>query len=120
MGRTLPDVFGAIRPRPRRAASPAIGDTGTGQTRIVVGGVSLSLYSLDPVTGATIAGWPQKTADTTFATAAIANIDGTQQIIAASDSTAGPGALNNWNGGSIRRMGAHGHRRRGPTPATRW
>jgi hypothetical protein len=106
--RTLPDVFGGLGPDPAVAASPAIGDTGTGQTRIVVGGVSLSLYSLDPATGATIAGWPQKTADTTFATAAIANVGGTQQIIAASDSTAGPGALNNWNGGSVRIMGAPG------------
>jgi len=110
--RTLPDVYGALGPSPAVPASPAVGDTGTGQTRIVVGGVSLSLYSLDPGSGATIGGWPQKTADTTFATAAIANIDGTQQIIAASDSTAGPGALNNWNGGSTRRMG--------PTGATAW
>jgi len=106
--RTLPDVFGALGPNPAVPASPAIGDTGTGQTRIVVGGVSLSLYSLDPASGGTIPGWPQKTADTTFATAAIANIDASQQIVAGSDSTAGPGALNNWNGGSVRQMNARG------------
>jgi hypothetical protein len=106
--RTLPDLEGAFGSHPAIAASPAVGDTGTGQTRIVVGGVSLSLYSLDPTGGAAVGGWPQKTADTTFATAAIANVDGTQQIVAASDSTAGPGALNNWNGGSTRLMGAPG------------
>jgi hypothetical protein len=107
--RTLPDVFGALGPNPAVPASPAIGDTGTGQPRIVAGGVSLSMYSLDPSTGGTIGGWPQKTADTTFATAAIANINGSQQIVAGSDSTAGPGALNNWNGGSVRLMGAPGN-----------
>jgi len=107
--RTLPDVYGAFGPNPAVPASPAIGDTGTGQTRIVVGGVSLSLYSLDPAAGATVGGWPQKTADTTFATADIANVNGTQHIVAGSDSTAGPGALNNWNGGSTRLMDAAGN-----------
>ena len=106
--RTLPDVYGALGPNPAVSASPAIGDTGTGQARIVVGGISLSTYSLDPASGGTLGGWPQKTADTTFATSAIANINGSQQIVAASDSTAGPGALNNWNGGSVRLMGAPG------------
>ena len=65
-----------------------------------------SLYALNPSSGATEPGWPQQTADTTFATAAIANIDGNQHIIAASDSTAG--AFNNWNGGSVRSMNANG------------
>ncbi|MHB8330057.1 MAG: outer membrane protein assembly factor BamB family protein, partial [Acidimicrobiales bacterium] len=106
--RTLPDVFGTFGADPAVPASPAVGDTGTGQARIVVGDVGLSLYSLDPATGATVAGWPQKTADTTFATAAIANVDGTQSVLAASDSSAGPGALDNWNGGSVRLMGAGG------------
>ena len=106
--RTLPDVYGTWGPSPAVTASPAIGDTGTGQTRVVVGGVSLSLYSLDPASGGTIPGWPQKTADSTFATAAIANVNGTQQIVAGSDSTAGPGALNNWNGGSTRLLSANG------------
>ena len=106
--RALPDTHGTYGPHPAVAASPAVGDTGTGQTRIVVGGVSQSIYSLDPSTGGTVGGWPQATADTTFATAAIANVDGSNQIIAASDSTAGPGSLNNWNGGSVRLMGAPG------------
>jgi len=106
--RTLPDVYGTLGGDPAVPASPAIGDTGTGQARIVVGGVSLSLYSLDPATGGTIPGWPQKTADTTFATAAIANVDNSQQIVASSDSTAGPGALDNWNGGASRLMSARG------------
>ena len=107
--RTLPDVYGSFGANPAVPASPAIGDTGTGQTRIVVGGVSLSLYSLDPAAGGTVGGWPQKTADSTFATAAIANINGAQHIVAGSDSTAGPGALNNWSGGSSRLMDAAGN-----------
>ncbi len=106
--RTLPDVYGSYGPDPAIQASPAIGDTGTGSPRIVVGTLGLSLYSLDPANGATIAGWPQKTADTSFATADIAPVGGTQSIIAASDSTAGPGALNNWDGGSVRLMTATG------------
>jgi len=101
--RTLPDVFGAYGQSPPVVASPAIGDTSSGQS-IVVGDVGLSLYSLDPATGQTEPGWPQQSADTTFATAAIANVDGTQSIIAASDSTAGAGALDDWDGGSVRAM----------------
>jgi hypothetical protein len=106
--RALPDVYGSFGPDPAVPASPAIGDTGAGQARVVVGGVSQTMYSLDPGSGATVAGWPQETADTTFATAAIADIDGSQRIVAASDSTAGPGALDNWNGGSTRMMSASG------------
>jgi hypothetical protein len=106
--RSLPDTYGSFGPNPAVPASPAIGDTGAGQTRVVVGGVSLSLYSLDAGSGGTVGGWPQKTADSTFATAAIANINGSQRIVAASDSTAGPGALNNWSGGSTRVLTAQG------------
>jgi hypothetical protein len=102
--RTLPDVFGSYGPAPPVVASPAVGDIGTGQPSIVVGDVGLSLYALDAATGATEPGWPQRTADTTFATAALAGIDGSPAIIAASDSTAGPGALDDWNGGAVRRM----------------
>ncbi len=106
--RGLADVFSINGPNPVVVASPAIGDTGTGATQIVVAGVSLSMYSLDPTTGATVPGWPQKTADSTFATAAIANVNGAQSILAGSDSTAGPGALDNWNGGAVRRVSANG------------
>jgi len=106
--RTLPDVYGAYGPSPAVEASPAVGDTGTGEQRIVVGDIGLSLYSLDPGSGATIGGWPQKTADTTFATAAIAPIGPTQSIVAASDSAAGSGALDNWDGGAVRKMVAAG------------
>ncbi len=74
----------------------------------MVGGISQSLYALDPANGEIEPGWPQQTADTTFATAAIANVDGAQHIIAASDSTGGPGAFNNWDGGSVRSMNADG------------
>ncbi len=104
--RNLPNVFGDATAHPPIFASPTIGNTGTGASEIVVGGISQSLYALNPSSGATEPGWPQQTADTTFATAAIANIDGKQHIIAASDSTAG--AFNNWNGGSVRSMNANG------------
>ncbi|MDA8267891.1 MAG: PQQ-binding-like beta-propeller repeat protein, partial [Actinomycetota bacterium] len=106
--RTLPDVFGAFGPNPAIEASPAVGDIGTGAPAIVAGTVGLSLYALNPATGATLPGWPQKTPDSTFATAAITDVGGTQHIVAGSDSTAGPGALTNWNGGTVRMMNANG------------
>jgi hypothetical protein len=106
--RYLPDVFGADGPHPPIFASPTIGNPGNGSNEIVVGGISQSLYALDPSNGATESGWPQQTADTTFATAAIANVDNAQHIIAASDSTGGAGSLNDWNGGSVRSMNANG------------
>ena len=104
--RTLPDVFGADGAHPPIFASPTIGNPGSGSNELVVGGISQSLYALNPLTGATEGGWPQQTADTTFATAAIANVNGAQHIIAASDSTAG--AFNGWNGGSVRSMNSNG------------
>jgi hypothetical protein len=104
--RYLPNEFGDPAPHPPIFASPTIGNTGGGNNEIVVGGISQSLYALNPLSGATEPGWPQQTADTTFATAAISNVDGRQHIIAASDSTAG--AFNSWNGGSVRSMNANG------------
>ncbi len=103
--RNLPNVFGTYAPHPPIFASPTIGNPGSGRTEIVVGGISQTLYALNPANGANEAGWPQQTADTTFATAAIANVNG-QRIVAASDSTAG--VFNNWNGGSVRLMNAGG------------
>jgi hypothetical protein len=102
--RTLPDVFGAYGPTPPVVASPTIGDIGDGQPSIVVGDVGQSLYALDAATGATEPGWPQPTADTTFATAAITSIDGAPAVVASSDATAGPGALDDWDGGAVRRL----------------
>ena len=104
--RNIPNVFGTAAAHPPIFASPTIGNTGTGAPELVVGGISQSLYALNPFTGATESGWPQQTADTTFATAAIANIDGHQHIVAGSDSTAG--SLNDWNGGSVRSMNSNG------------
>ena len=106
--RTLPDVFGAFGPSPAVEASPAVGDIGTGSPAVVAGTVGLSLYALDPATGATLPGWPQKTPDSTFATAAIAAVGGAQHVVAGSDSTAGPGALTDWNGGTVRMLNANG------------
>ena len=106
--RALPDTFSTYGSSPAVFASPAIGDTGSGSPSIVVGDIGLDLYSLDPATGANETGWPQKTADTTFATPAIADIGGRQTIVAASDSTAGIDALDNWNGGAVRTLDAKG------------
>ncbi|MFZ0664834.1 MAG: hypothetical protein WAM97_03705, partial [Acidimicrobiales bacterium] len=86
-------------------ASPAVADiTGSGQPSVVTAGVSLSQYGLNADTGSTDVGWPQKTADSTFSTAAISDLDGGNDpvIVAGSDSTGGPGALYNWDGGVVR------------------
>jgi hypothetical protein len=86
-------------------ASPAIADvTGSGQPSVVTAGVSLSQYALNAATGATDVGWPRKTADSTFSTAAISDLFGGTEpiIVAGSDSSAGPGALYDWNGGVVR------------------
>ena len=108
--RYLPDHFSAAAfgSHPAIAASPTIGNTGNGAKTIVVGGVDASIYAVNAGNGGAEPGWPQQTADTTFATAAIANVNGRQEIIAASDSTAGPGGLDQWNGGSVRAMTATG------------
>jgi hypothetical protein len=95
-------TFGAD---PAVYASPAVADlTGTGSPAVVTGGVSLSQYALNAQSGSTLVGWPQKTADSTFSTAAISDLDGGRDpvIVAGSDSSAGPGALYNWNGGVVR------------------
>ncbi len=86
-------------------ASPVVADTtGSGTPSIVTAGVSLSQYTLSAGSGATETGWPRKTADSTFSTAAVADLFGGRDpvIVAGSDSSAGPGALNNWNGGVVR------------------
>jgi hypothetical protein len=106
--RYLPNIFGESAPHPPIFASPTIGDPGTGKEELVVGGISQTLYALDLANGATEPGFPQQTADTTFASAAIANVDGTQRIVAASDSTGGRGAFNDWDGGSVRLMNGNG------------
>jgi hypothetical protein len=103
--RALPDQFDGFGPDPAVYASPAAADvTGSGQTSLVAAGVSLSQYALDASGGATLAGWPQKTADSTFSSAAIADLDGGGRpvIVAGSDASAGPGALYNWDGGVVR------------------
>ncbi len=104
--RGLADEFDpTFGPDPAVYASPAVADTtGSGQPSIVTAGVSLSQYSMQAASGTTEAGWPQKTADSTFSTAAIADLDGGRApvIVAGSDSTAGPGALYDWNGGVVR------------------
>ena len=103
--RSAPDQYGTYGSTPAVVASPAVADTtGSGSPSLVIGGVSLSQYSLQATDGSTEVGWPQKTADTTFSTAAIADLYGANQpvIVAGSDSSAGPGALYDWNGGVVR------------------
>jgi hypothetical protein len=101
----LPDQFGGFGPQPALYATPPAADiTGSGQPSLVTGGVSLSQYAVDAATGETEPGWPRKTADSTFSSAAVADLDGGDApiVVAGSDSTAGPGALYNWNGGVVR------------------
>ena len=95
-------TFGAD---PAVYASPAVADvTGSGEPSIVTAGVSLSQYALQADSGSADVGWPRKTADSTFSTAAVADLFGGRDpvIVAGSDSSAGPGALYNWNGGVVR------------------
>jgi hypothetical protein len=103
--RQLSDQFDGFGPDPAAyATAPAADITGSGQPSLVVGGVSLSQYALNADTGATDLGWPRKTADSTFSSAAVADLDGgdTPVVVAGSDSSAGPGALYDWNGGVVR------------------
>jgi hypothetical protein len=102
LGDQFDPTFGAD---PAVYASPVVADTtGSGQPSIVSAGVSLSQYSLQAATGATEVGWPRKTADSTFSTAAVSDLFGGRDpvIVAGSDSSAGPGALDDWNGGVVR------------------
>ncbi len=101
----LSDQFDGFGPDPAEYATPPAADiTGSGQPSLVMGGVSLSQYALSADTGATDLGWPRKTADSTFSSAAVADLDGGDEpfVVAGSDSSAGPGALYDWNGGVVR------------------
>jgi len=110
--RDLPDAFDGFGQDPAVYASPAVADTtGSGRPSVVAAGVSLSQYGVDARSGATDVGWPRKTADSTFSTAAIADLNGgtVPVIVAGSDSSAGPGALYDWNGGVVRAEDGTGH-----------
>jgi hypothetical protein len=104
--RGLSDQFDpTFGPDPAVYASPAVADvTGSGEPSAVTAGVSLSQYALEATSGETELGWPRKTADSTFSTAAISDLFGGDDpvIVAGSDSSAGPGALYDWNGGVVR------------------
>jgi hypothetical protein len=108
--RTVPDEFGSFGGQPSVFASATAATlSGSGAPTLVLGGVSLSQYALDASTGASEPGWPRKTADSTFSTAAVADLVGGQPaIVAGSDSSAGPGALDDWNGGVVRAQDAYG------------
>ena len=101
----MPDRYGDYGPTPAQYASPAAADTtGSGRPSLVEGGVSLTQDDVDATSGAIPVGWPRKTADTTFSTAAVADLHGgpTPVIVAGSDSSGGQGALYDWNGGAVR------------------
>jgi hypothetical protein len=103
--RALSDQFDGFGPDPAEFATPVAADiTGSGRPSLVEGGVSLSQYAVDAATGATDLGWPRKTADSTFSSAAVTDLDGGTRpvVVAGSDSSGGPGALYNWNGGVVR------------------
>ncbi|MHB8593563.1 MAG: hypothetical protein ACYDB3_04415 [Acidimicrobiales bacterium] len=107
----LADQYGTYGTAPALYASPAAADTtGSGRPSLVEAGVSLTQYEVDAATGATDPGWPRKTADSTFSTAAVADLQGgtTPMIVAGSDSSAGPGALYDWNGGVVRAEDGYG------------
>jgi hypothetical protein len=94
-------TFGA---NPAVYASPTVADLVPGGPSVVNAGVSLSQYALSAYSGTTQVGWPRKTADSTFSTAAVSDLFGGSQpvIVAGSDSSAGRGALYDWNGGVVR------------------
>jgi hypothetical protein len=103
--RNLPDQFDGFGPTPAVYATPAAADvTGSGTPSFVTAGVSLSQFAVDAATGSSLVGWPRKTADSTFSSAAVADLFGGSRpvIVAGSDSSAGPGALYDWNGGAVR------------------
>jgi len=107
----LADQFDGFGPDPAVYATPAAADiTGSGRPSVVAAGVSLSQYALDAGSGASDVGWPRKTADSTFSSAAVADLFGgtTPVIVAGSDSSAGPGALYDWNGGVVRAEDGYG------------
>ena len=109
--RNLPDQFDGFGPTPAVYASPAAADiTGSGAPSFVTAGVSLSQFGVDARSGTTGVGWPRKTADSTFSSAAVADLFGGTRpvIVAGSDSSAGPGALYNWNGGAVRAQDGFG------------
>ena len=108
----LADQFDGFGPDPAVYATAAAADiTGSGRPSLVTAGVSLSQYALDAGSGATDVGWPRKTADSTFSSAAVADLFGgtTPVIVAGSDSSAGPGALYDWNGGVVRAEDGYGN-----------
>src|SRR4029077_507469 len=94
------DGFG---PTPALYATPAAADiTGSGSPSLVTAGVSLSQFGLDAATGSTGVGWPRKTADSTFSSAAVTDLFGGTRpvIVAGSDSSGGTGALFDWHRGA--------------------
>jgi hypothetical protein len=99
-------------------SSPTIGNTvGDGAPKLVIGALGLNDWSLDAVGGGIVRGWPIYTDDTSFSTAALANVVGSAAPVAIVGGAASPGdagvdaALGmpaNWRGGLVRAVDGSG------------
>ncbi|HZQ86283.1 MAG TPA: VCBS repeat-containing protein [Acidimicrobiales bacterium] len=99
-------------------SSPTIGNTvGDGTPKLVIGALGLNDWSLNAAGGGIVRGWPIYTDDTSFSTAALANIVGEAAPVAIIGGDASPGgpevdaALGmppNWRGGLVRAVNGAG------------
>jgi hypothetical protein len=99
-------------------SSPTIGNTLTdGAPKLVIGALGLNDWSLDAAGGGIVRGWPIYTDDTSFSTAALANVVGSAAPVAIVGGDASPGgpevdaALGmpaNWRGGLVRAVDGSG------------
>ena len=99
-------------------SSPTIGSTlPDGSPKVVIGALGLNDWSLSANGGDLVRGWPIYTDDTSFSTAALANVAGQASPIAIIGGDASPGgpqvdaALNmppNWRGGLVRAVDGAG------------
>ncbi len=99
-------------------SSPTIGNTvPDGSPKVVIGALGLNDWSLSANGGGLVRGWPIYTDDTSFSTAALANVTGEGSPIAIIGGDASPGgpvvdaALGmppNWRGGLVRAVDGSG------------
>jgi len=99
-------------------SSPTIGNTvPDGTAKVVIGALGLNDWSLSATGGGLVRGWPIYTDDTSFSTAALANVAGEGAPIAIIGGDASPGgpevdaALGmplNWRGGLVRAVNGGG------------
>ena len=85
---------------------------GTSGPSVAAGSLGQVSYALDPTTGAALPGWPFLNTDSTHATSALADLYGTgaDEIVQASDQTAGSGNGQSYqNGGMLRILSGTGN-----------